>query len=119
VFIPGLPGGGGALRPTGHESGAPGVLPDGLRTLGEVRLAQGDLLAAESLIRESIRRSQDNADPYLEAYGWRALARVTQCGGRQAETHDALSKALALFESLDLPLEIARTQATALRPQAV
>jgi tetratricopeptide (TPR) repeat protein len=101
------------------ESQTQRVLPDGLRTLGEVRLAQGDPCTAEALIRESIERSQDNADPYLEAYGWRALAQVYKCGGRPAEYDDALRKALALFESLDLPQETARTQATVLRLQAV
>jgi tetratricopeptide (TPR) repeat protein len=57
-------------------SRSPSVLPDGLRTLGEIRLEQRDFADAEAAIRESMQLAQVNNDRYLEAYGLRALARL-------------------------------------------
>ncbi len=93
------------------DSQAPAVLPDGLRTLGEVRLMQGNAAAAEELIRQSITLAKQNADRYLEAYGWRALAHTLCIDNRQNEGQLACDEAIVLFESLELPQEVERCRA--------
>lgn len=85
------------------------VLSDGLRTLGEVHLAQGNLIDAETRIRESIIAAQTNHDQYLEAYSQRALMGVLWVQGQREEARATLDKAVELFESLDLPQEVTRS----------
>ncbi|MBI5566877.1 MAG: tetratricopeptide repeat protein, partial [Chloroflexi bacterium] len=85
------------------------VLSDGLRTLGEVRLAQGKLIDAEVRIREALGAAQGNHDHYLEAYGQRALTGVLWVQGQREEARATLDKAVELFESLDLPQEVTRS----------
>jgi len=84
-------------------------LPDGLRTLGEIKLAQGDALAAETYIRQSIETAQENDDRYLAAYGWRALARVQWAKGEHEQSQATLDQAVELFEALDLDQEVTRS----------
>jgi tetratricopeptide (TPR) repeat protein len=91
------------------QSNATHVLPDGLRTLGEIKLAQGDL-AAETFIRQSIEAAEENDDRYLQAYGWRALARVQWTRGKREQGQAALGRAVELFESLGLDQEVTRSQ---------
>ena len=93
------------------QSNAAHVLPDGLRTLGEIRLAQGDVSAAETSIRQSIEKAHENDDRYLEAYGLRALLRLSLSQQQEAAAQAVLEQTINLFESLDLPQEIERTQA--------
>ncbi|MBI5567964.1 MAG: ATP-binding protein [Chloroflexi bacterium] len=85
------------------------ILSDGLRTLGEVHLAQGNLIDAEARIREALAAAQSNHDHYLEAYGQRALMRLRLMQHQIEEARSAQEQAEALFESLDLPQEIERT----------
>jgi hypothetical protein len=91
---------------------SPGVLPDGLRTLGEIRLEQRDFAGAETAIRESMQFAHDNRDHYLEAYGLRALLRVYLAQQNGAIAQAMFEQAVDLFESLDLPQEVERTQLT-------
>jgi len=51
-------------------------IPDAMRVLGEIELKRGNYDQAKKHIRESIRLAQENEDPFLEAYGWRALGQV-------------------------------------------
>ena len=93
------------------ESTVSSVVPDGLRTLGEVRLAMGDPAPAESLVRQSIELAKQNGDRYLEAYGWRALARVLCADNRDGDGQTAINEAIQLFESIDLSQEVERCRA--------
>ncbi len=88
------------------------VLSDGLRTRGEVHLAQGNLVDAEARIHEAIEAAQANHDHYLEAYGQRALMRLRLMQQQSEGARIALQQAETLFESLDLPQEIERTRLT-------
>ena len=92
------------------ESQMRDVAPDGFRTLGEVKLAQGDCAGAAALVRQSIEKAQGNGDRYLEAYGWRALARVRWANGQRPAAQTAFDRAIQLFESLGLVQELAASQ---------
>ena len=92
------------------ESNAAHVLPDGLRTLGEIKLAQADYPAADALIRQSLERAQANDDRYLEAYGLRALLRLHLSQQQEKAAQDVLEQVVNLFEGLDMPQEIERTR---------
>ncbi len=94
------------------------VQPDGLRTLGEIKTAQRDFNLAETLIRQSIQAAQDNGDPYLEAYGWRALGHLYLVQGQREPGRAALRQAVALFEAQGLRHEVERTQALEARFQS-
>ena len=92
------------------QSSVAHVLPDGLRTFGEIKLAQGDQAMAEPLIRQSLERAQANDDRYLEAYSLRALMRLHLSRRQQDTAQSVLEQAINLFEGLDLPQEIERTR---------
>ena len=92
------------------ESQTRDIVPDGLRTLGEVKLGQGDCAEAESLVRQSIEKAQGNDDRYLEAYGWRTLARIQWASGQHPAAQTAFDKALELFEALGLAQELSASQ---------
>lgn len=86
------------------------VLPDSLRTLGEIRLAQGAFAEAESLFKQAIALAQQNRDQFLEAYAWRGLGQLYWALGQGQTARVALNKALELFEVLGLTSEIESTQ---------
>ena len=87
-----------------------GTLPDGLRVLGEVKLAKGDLHAAEYLIMQSIEVAEQNKDRYLEAYGRRALGRVYFAQYGMGKAQRAFVRAQKLFNTLGLSHEVERTE---------
>jgi tetratricopeptide (TPR) repeat protein len=86
------------------------TLPDGLRVLGEIQLARGNLPLADQLIRESLAMARRNTDRFLEAYGWRALGRVALAQNDIRAARTALDQAMHHFQDLDLPREVAATQ---------
>ena len=86
------------------------VLPDSLRTSGEILLRRGRLDDAESLVTQSIKLCAENEDPYLEGFAWRALAQVHAAQGQQDKTAQAIAKAISLFEQIRLPFEVKRTE---------
>jgi len=86
------------------------TVPDALRTWGEILLREGDLPGAEQRITASCELAVQNQDLFLEAYAWRALAEVLYTAARHGEVADACGRAIALFETLDLPLEVAKTR---------
>lgn len=88
-----------------------GTLPDALRTLGEVRLAQGRLTDAERLCRQAIEIADQNQDRFLAAYAWRVLGRVLLAQGHQSDAHAALDQAIESFVALDLVQEVEKTRA--------
>lgn len=85
------------------------ILPDGLRVLGEIRLAQGNLTEAHALIQQSIDLARQNQDKFLEAYALRALGGVCAAEDDPVAAKTALAEAVRLFEMLDAPQEVART----------
>ncbi|MEM7031082.1 MAG: tetratricopeptide repeat protein, partial [Chloroflexota bacterium] len=87
------------------------TLPDGLRTLGEVRLRQKKFAEAEQLINQSIALTQAHDDLFLEGYGWRALGEVYVAQRSLEAARDALGKAIAIFEKIETPEEIRKTTA--------
>lgn len=93
------------------------ILPDGLRTLGEIKLAQGNLIEGETFIQQSLTLSQQNKDDYLEAYAWRALGQVYSTKHKDSSVEkwlqkavEALKKGTDLFLSLKLPHEVEKTE---------
>jgi tetratricopeptide (TPR) repeat protein len=87
------------------------TLPDALRTLGEVKLAQGDLQDARSLVEAALESARSTQNFFLEAYAWRALGRVHLARGAPSAACEALHKAVALFDQLALPKQVDRTRA--------
>lgn len=85
------------------------TLPDGLRILGEVATKRHQFSRAFSYLDDSIKQAQANQDRYLEAYAWRSLGQLYEAQAIQHKKDDALKKALAIFESLELPHEISNT----------
>jgi tetratricopeptide (TPR) repeat protein len=85
------------------------VLPDALRTLGEVELATGRLPDAERQILASLELARAS-DPYLAAYALRALARVYRAMNDPERARAASDEAIAIFLSINLPNEVERTQ---------
>ncbi|HEU4328109.1 MAG TPA: tetratricopeptide repeat protein [Roseiflexaceae bacterium] len=88
----------------------PSTMPDGLRVLGEVALARGQLSAAEELVDQSRRLAEQNQDPYLAAYAWRALGQVRRSQRRPDAAGEAFAAAITLFGELGLENEIAKTR---------
>lgn len=100
------------------------TIPDTLRTWGEIELkeaqhaiAQGDealaakrLASAEQHIQQSLSAALENKDAYLEGYGWRALGNVHLAQGNTKEAMSDIEAAIALFNQLGLPHEVAITR---------
>jgi len=85
--------------------------PDGLRVLGEVALARGELARAEELVEQSRRVAEQNQDRYLAAYAWRALGRVKQAQRQPGAAQAAFAAAVERFAELGLDHEVANTPA--------
>lgn len=81
-------------------------LPDGLRTLGEIRLQQGALDQAKQLIQQSLEIARDNEDQILEAYALRSLSEVYVKLGELNKSEEYLTLATTLFRKLGLDVEI-------------
>ncbi len=84
--------------------------PDGLRVLGEVNLAQREFQQAESYIEQSISASQENGDPYLEAYAWRTFGALYRVQEKRGQADEAFKKAIKLFKGLGLDHEVKETE---------
>jgi tetratricopeptide (TPR) repeat protein len=87
------------------------TIPDALRTWGEIELAEGKYESAAQRIRESLDAATQNKDTFLEAYAWRALGRMYLAQGKMDDVVRSCDKAIALFEKLGVPHEVAATQA--------
>jgi len=91
-------------------------IPDALRVLGEIQLKRGKHPQAQQHIQQSIDLAIENQDPFLEAYGWRALGQVYQSQQDEIEAKASFDKAIALFEEMGLENEIEKTQAMVANP---
>lgn len=82
------------------------TLPDALRVLGEIKTAGGDYPSAEQFIQDAIDQAQQNHDPYLEAYAWRALGRLYEAWEKCDAANQARSTAVERFMALGLVHEV-------------
>jgi tetratricopeptide (TPR) repeat protein len=89
----------------------PTIQPDGLRLLGEIRLRQGALSEAESLILASLNLIQDKPYKILEGYSWRSLGVLYVAQHKDDQAHQAWQKALQIFTETGLRHEAAEIQA--------
>lgn len=87
-----------------------------LRVLGEVELRRGHHTQAQQHIQKSIKIAIENQDPFLEAYGWRAMGQVQQAQQGKIEAKADFDKAIALFEEMGLENEIEKTLAMVANP---
>jgi tetratricopeptide (TPR) repeat protein len=87
------------------EVNEPKTLPDGLRVMGEIKLAQKLHVEALRLIRRSIYTAQASKDKFLEGYAWRALGCICLVRRKRQMARLALDRAIAIFKELKLPQE--------------
>ncbi|MCB0185873.1 MAG: tetratricopeptide repeat protein, partial [Caldilineaceae bacterium] len=89
------------------------VLPDALRTHGEIKLKQGFPQEAERSIRHALDLLEQNETPdlYLAGYAWRALAQVFARQNKPTQVEESLAKAIDCFVAVNLPNEVRRTHA--------
>jgi tetratricopeptide (TPR) repeat protein len=85
--------------------------PDGLRTLGEIRLQQGKLTEAEALIRQSLSLARANQNGILAGYVWRALGQVQMAQGEMEQAAASFTHAEQIFREQNLEIESAQTLA--------
>ncbi|MDQ3250231.1 MAG: tetratricopeptide repeat protein, partial [Chloroflexota bacterium] len=81
-------------------------IPDGLRTLGEVRMRQGDLLEAEQLLRQSLTLAQVNTNRILEGYAWRSLGELYTTRSDLPAAQASFAQAQQIFRELGLAAEL-------------
>jgi tetratricopeptide (TPR) repeat protein len=86
------------------------LLPDATRVLGEIRLQQGDLAAAQELITEAVHLSKQRGDLFLLAYARRSLGAVFRKLGDEASASEHFDIAMRIFDEQQLIAEIQRTQ---------
>ncbi len=86
------------------------VIPDALRVIGEAQLALGDGNGAKATIEQAISAAIENRDRYLEAYAYRALAKVLVALEQTMEARQVLAQAISIFEEIQLPDEVKRSQ---------
>lgn len=84
------------------------VIPDALRVIGEAQLALGNFLEAQAMIQQAIDAAVANRDRYLEAYAYRAMAKVLAARNQGDEAQQMLAQAVAIFEDMQLPDEVER-----------
>lgn len=87
----------------------PTTMPYALFTLGSVHERQQEWESSQRRFAESLKLAEKNEDTYLVACAQRALAKGYQQHGLLAEAQRAFSRALALFEQLELANEVAET----------
>ena len=84
--------------------------PYALWVMGNVYRAQSQLTAAHNALRDAIQFAQSNADRWAEAPAWRSLGEVLRAQAQPIEAQSAFAAAIALYQSLGLVDEVARTQ---------
>jgi tetratricopeptide (TPR) repeat protein len=91
-----------------RTSGVRGVLPDLYRGLAEVRLAEGDAVAARALAVEGTASAAPD-DGYSQGSTWRALGLAQLALGQGAAARQSLEQSLGAIASSIYPLEHARS----------
>ncbi|MEM7531380.1 MAG: tetratricopeptide repeat protein [Chloroflexota bacterium] len=92
------------------ESEDPRLIPEALRTHGEILLHGGKLDLAAIRLRDAIGWTEQYEDPYLGGYAWRAMGQLHQVQGNHAEAQTAFGTAIEKFEAIQLPYEIEKTR---------
>ncbi|MEM7133052.1 MAG: hypothetical protein AAF702_42515 [Chloroflexota bacterium] len=85
------------------------ILPDAYRVYGEILLRREELENAEHALQRALALAEENADPYLCGYTWRALGMLNQKRRHVEGANQAFAQALDIFESINLPNEVERT----------
>jgi tetratricopeptide (TPR) repeat protein len=86
------------------------VQPYALTALGMVQRGRGDGASAAATLREAVAYAQRIRDQFAEASAWRELGVTLNLFANPAEAQSAFEKALALYEHMQLPSEITKTQ---------
>jgi tetratricopeptide (TPR) repeat protein len=84
--------------------------PYAMYTLGLVAYATGQVDQSISWLEHALKIAQQNHDPYLEAYVWRALGESLRTATLSERAHHALEQALVLFEQMEIAVEAAKTR---------
>jgi tetratricopeptide (TPR) repeat protein len=92
------------------EDEEPNVMPASFHTLAEIRLAQKQLPEAEDFCHKSIYYAQQNHDLFNEALSWRTLGKTCVAKNDEEKARQALTKAVEIFQQLELSQEIEATQ---------
>lgn len=79
-------------------------------TLGQIALARQDTDTAAVEFAQSMALAQQNDDPYMVAYAERAVGEARFAANDQPAAHAHISSALARFQQLAIPGEIAATE---------
>ena len=85
-------------------------IPLVLTVLGDIRTAQHRYAEAEQVLHQAITQAVANQDRFAEAPAWRSLGFVYQHQDQAESAHDAWSKALHIFNSLQLFREVERVE---------
>lgn len=87
------------------------VLADSYRVLGEILLARGLIDEARQYLNLSMETCQSVGEPdlYLLGYIWRSMAQVEMHVQNRKQAEEALETAKELFEQVNLPNEVEKT----------
>lgn len=84
--------------------------PYAMYTLGLVARATGQIEQSISWLDSARQIAQQNHDPYLEAYVWRALGESHTAATQPEAARQALERSLCLFEQMEVEAEAAKTR---------
>ena len=84
--------------------------PYALYTLGTVYLRRDDWSRAAAYYEQSRKLAEQNDDAYLAAFAWRALGEVYMAQQENNEAANALARALAIFQDLEIVEEVRQTK---------
>lgn len=89
----------------------PHSYPYALYTMGLIRRRMGDLVDSAVWLEQAQKVAQQNHDPYLEAYVWRALGETWAANQQPDEARRAYTQASTLFTEMGIEAEAAKTTA--------
>lgn len=93
------------------EMKQPFTMPYARFTLGQVELRRTQIVAAASHFSAAMEQARQNKDHYLAIYAQRALGDAHLRAGDLRTADEHIHQALAAFRTLDIPSEIAETEA--------
>jgi tetratricopeptide (TPR) repeat protein len=88
----------------------PHSYPYALYTMGLIKRGQGALADSAVWLEQAQKVAQQNHDPYLEAYVWRALGETWAANQQPEEARQAHTQAIALFTEMGIEAEVAKTK---------
>ncbi len=89
----------------------PHSYPYALYTMGLIKRGKGDLVDSAVWLEQAQKVAQQNHDPYLEAYVWRALGETWAANQQPEEARGAYAQASTLFTEMGIEAEAAKTKA--------